>query len=331
MSNRKFRLLAILILVVIIICLMGLQPVETILINFPEILLGQISLSRETKPLYPHAYASENLLLNRVDSSEIEKAEYIALLEDALFWESDYVGFARTILSRKEIITLQQILSSGNHFHRSADGDSYLCVTRNASQIPALEPCAQGKQYLDQFMAYQREAQEKGAVGVLQFTLSDGRLAEIRVFPAKRGVAYTPYEKNGDWWIDGISPPIPLLNDLSTRTTLAPIQVLWPELSASRANARAARMLGNRFNAALAVVQESVAVREVFGDIFEIRPALGINNYSNWMDSTSVFLTLRVQGTRGEGAVIAQGDDCFNLEMVFEGGPVEDGSDYICP
>ena len=331
MSNRKSWLLATLILVVIIICLMGLQPLETILINFPEILLGQVSLARETKPLYPRDYASEDFLLNQVDPSEIEKAEYIALREDVLFWESDYVGFARTALSREEAVTLQQILSSGNLFHQSADGDSYQCVTRNASRIPALEPCAQGKQYLDQFMAYQREAEEKGAVGVLQFTLSDGRLAEIRVFPAERGLAYTPYEKNGDWWIDGISPPIPHINDLSTRTTLAPIPVLWPELSAGRANARAARMLGNRFNATLAVVQESVAVREVFGEILEIRPTLGTNNYSSWMDSKSVFLTLRVQGTRGGGAVIVQGDDCFSLEMVFEGGQVEDGSDYTCP
>ncbi len=75
-------------------------------------------------------------------------------------------------------------------------------------------------------------------------------------------------------------------------------------------------MLGDRYNAALFVVRESSLIREVFGDILEIRPALGTNNYSSWMDSTSVFLTLRVQGTRGEGAVIVQGDDCFNLEMV---------------
>jgi hypothetical protein len=331
MQHRKFWLLATLILVVIIICLIELPTLETILFNFPEILLGQVSLARETKPLYPRDFASEDFLLSQVDPSEIEKAEYISLQEDALFWESDYVGFARTALSRKEIVTLQQILSSGNLFHRSADGDSFQCVTQDASQIPVLEPCTQGKQYLDQYMAYQQEAEEKGVVGVLQFTLSDERLAEIRVFPAERGLAYTPYEKNGDWWVDGISPPIPLINDLSTRAALAPIPVLWPGLSADRANARATRMLGNRFNAALAVVQESNAVRAVFSEIRDIRPALGTNHYSSWMDSTTVFLTLRVRGTRGEGAVIVQGDECFDLEMVFEGVPVEDGSGYICP
>jgi hypothetical protein len=331
MPHQKFWLLALLILVVIIICLIALPTFESIFINFPEILLGQVSLSRETKPLYPRDYASEDLLLKQVDPSEIEGAEYIALLEDALFWESDYVGFARTALSREEIITLQQTLSTGNLFHRSADGDSFQCVARDASQIPALEPCAQGKQYMDQFMAFQREAEQKRAVGVMQFTLTDGRLAEIRVFPAERGLAYTPFEKSGHWWIDGISPPSPLLNDLSARAALAPITVLWPRLSAGRANARASRLLGNRYNAALAVVRASSVIRDVFGDILEIRPALGTNNYSSWMDSTSVFLTLRVRGTRGEGAVIVQGDDCFNLEMVFEGDLIEDGNGYICP
>ena len=331
MTNRKFWLLVSLTLVVIILCLVALPTFETIVINFPEILLGQVSLARETKPLYPRDFASEDFLLNQVDPSEIEKAEYIALREDVLFWESDYVGFARTTLSREEIVSLQHILSSGNLFHRSADGDSYQCVTRDASQIPALEPCAQGKRYMDQYIDYKRQSEEKGTVDVLQFTLNDGRLAEIRVFPAERGLAYTPYEKSGDWWIDGISGPSPLINYLSARATLAPIPVLWPGLSAGRANARAARLLGNRYTAALAFVQESIAVREVFGEILEIRPALGTNNYSSWMDSTSVFLTLRVQGIRGEGAVIIQGDDCFNLEIVFEGTPVKDGSGYICP
>ena len=331
MSTRKIWLLVSLTLVVFILCLVALPTFETILINFPEILLGQVSLARETKPLYPRDFASEDFLLNRVDPSEIERAEYIALRKDALFWESDYVGFARTALSREEIFTLQQILSTGNLFHRSADGESYQCITRDTSQEPALEPCSQGKQYMDQYLAYQREAEQTDAVGVLQFTLKDGRLAEIRVFPAERGLAYTPYEKSGEWWLDGISCPFPLLNDLSARATLAPIPVLWPELSAGRANARAARMLGNRYNAALVVLRESSAVREVFGEILELRPTLGTNNYSSWMDSTSIFLTLRVTGTRGEGTVIIQGYECFDLEMVFEGALFEDGQGYFCP
>ncbi len=301
-----------------------------ILINFPEILLGQVSLARETKPLYPRDFASEDFLLNQVDPSEIEKAEYIALREDALFWDPGYVGFARTALNREEIVTLQQILSSGNLFHRSADGESYECVTWDASSTPALASCQKGDVYMEDFLIFRWEAEQNGAVGVLQFTLKDGRLAEIRVFPAERGLAFTPFEKNGEWWVDGISGPLPLLNDLSTRATLDPIRVLWPGLSAGRANARAARMLGNRFNAALAVIRESIEIREVFGEISDIRPALGTNHYSSWMDSSSVFLTFRVRGTRGEGAVIIRGDDCFDLEIVFEGVPVEDRQGFFC-
>ena len=317
-------------MVVISLCLVALPTIETIAINFPEILLGQVSLARETKPLYPRDFASEDFLLNRVDPFEIDKAEYIAIREDVPFWESDYVGFARTVLSHEEIITLQQILSSGNLFHRSADGDSYLCVTWDTSQEPRLESCAHGKQYQDHYFDYKWEAEEKGTVGVLQFTLNDGRLAEIRVFPAAQGLAFTPFEKNGEWWVDGISGPTQLFNDLSARATLAPIPVLWPELSAGRANARAAQMLGDRYNAALFVIRESSVVREVFGDILEIRPARGTNNFSSWMDSTSVFLTLRVQGARGEGTAMIRGDYCFNLQMVFEGDLVDDGRDFIC-
>jgi len=330
MSTRKIWLMVSLSMVVISLCLVALPTIETIVINFPEILLGQVSLARETKPLYPRDFASEDFLLNRVDPSEIEKAEYIATREDVLFWESDYVGFARTALSYEEIITLQQILSSGNLFHRSADGESYQCVTWDTSQEPRLEPCAHGKQFQDHYLNYKQEAEEKGTVGVLQFTLYDGRLAEIRVFPAAQGLAFTPFEKNGEWWVDGISGPAQFFKDLSARAALAHIPVLWPELNAGRANARAARMLGDRYNAALFVVRESSLVREVFGDILEIRPARGTNNFSSWMDSTSVSLTLRVLGTYGEGAVIIQGDDCFDLQLVFEGDLVEDGREFIC-
>ncbi len=331
MATKKIWLLVLLCMVGIILSLVALPTIETIVINFPEILLGQVSLAHETKPLYPRDFASEDFLLNQVNPSKIKNAEYIVLREDALFWDSDYVGFARTKLNREEIIALQQILSSGDLFHRSADGESYECVTRDASQIPALEPCTQGMKYMNQYMAYKQAAEEKGTVGVLQFTLNDGRLAEIRVFPAELGLAFTPYEKRGDWWIDGISGPLPMLSDLSTRAALAPIPVLWPELSAERANARAAHVLGNRYNAALFVIRESSAVREVFGDILELRPARGTNNYSSWMDSTSVLITLRILGTNGEGALIIQGDDCFDLDMVFMGDPVEDRQGYYCP
>lgn len=106
--------------------------------------------------------------------------------------------------------------------------------------------------------------------------------------------------------------------------------MIWPHLSTNVVNARAAGIIGNRYQIALDLIRSSPAVREVFGEIQEIRPAAGINNYASWMDSTSIFLTLRVTGIRGEGAVIIQGYDCFDLQMVFQGEPLDDGSAYIC-
>ena len=165
----------------------------------------------------------------------------------------------------------------------------------------------------------------------MQFFLTGRRLAEIRVYPTELGLAYTPYEKSGDWWLDGVTAPSPLMDDLSARVTIPSILVLWPEMTVNQANGRAARIIGKRYQPALETIQNSSAMREVFGDIQEIRPAAGNNFYSSWMDSTSVFLTFQVIGSRGEGAAIIQGYDCFDLSMVFKGVPVDDGNSYICP
>ena len=183
---------------------------------------------------------------------------------------------------------------------------------------------------MDQYASCQRDAEQNHTVGVLQFYLTGGRLAEIRVYRSDRGLAYTPYEKGGDWWLGGITVPSPLLEDLAARVTLPSISILWPEMTAAQANARAARIIGSRYQPALEIIQNSPEVLGAFGEIQEIRPAAGNNQYSSWMDSTSVFLTFRVIGDRGEGAVIIQGYDCFDLQMVVKGIPLDDGSSYIC-
>jgi hypothetical protein len=282
-------------------------------------------------PLSARAYQSAEFVLNQVAFSEIERAVFIALHEDVLFWNPLYVGFPRTELNDDEIRAVQQLLSAGFLFQQMPDMDSYQCVIRNPSQEVGLETCAEGKNYMDQHVAYRWEADRNRTVGVLQFYLTGGRLAEIRIYRSERGLAYTPEEISGDWWLDGITAPSPLLEELSARVTLPSILILWPEMTATQANARADHIIGNRYRPALEIIQNSSVVREVFGDIEEIRPAIGNNKYQSWMDSTSVFLTFRVIGTHGEGAVIIQGYDCFDLGIVFKGIPVDDGSAYICP
>jgi hypothetical protein len=184
---------------------------------------------------------------------------------------------------------------------------------------------------MDQFLSARWEADQAGSVGVLQFDLSRGRLAEIRVYRTPSGLAFEPYEKTGEWWLMGMTSPSPLLDSLADRASVHPIKLLWPWMSASMADVRAARIIGDRYWNALELIEESPSIFRVFGEIQDIRPAVGLNHYASWMDSTSIFLTLRVVGSRGEGAVIVQGYDCLDIQMVFDGIPFDDERYFVCP
>jgi len=151
-----------------------LQP---FIASFPEILLGQVSLSRETKSLMPNRYLSAEFVLGQVDPADIEKAIYIDLQKDVLCWDPHYVGFPRVELSAEETQQLQQLLSSGNLFYRTPEGDVYQCVDKTAVGGPRLEVCPQGENFMDQFSSAQWEAEQTESVGVLQFNTSGGKLA----------------------------------------------------------------------------------------------------------------------------------------------------------
>jgi hypothetical protein len=318
-------------LVAVLLCAALWLPIAKFLPSFPEIFFGQVVLTRDTKPLSPRAYQSAEFVLSQVAHSDIEGAVFVALDRDVLFWDPQYAGFARTELSLDEIGAIQQSLATGYLFYPAPDGSSYSCVTKSALQEPLLETCAPGKLYMEQYLDTKRDAEKEHTVGVLQVSLTGGRMAEIRVYCSEDGLAYTPYEKSGDWWLDGIAGPSPLVDELFDRVTVSPITVLWPELTAARANTRAARIVGDRYPTVLEIIQNSAAVREALGGILEIRPATGNNYTSSWMDSQSVFLTFRVVGPRGESAVIVRGYDCFDLQMVFGGIPLDDAGAPLCP
>ena len=330
MTKRRIWYSVTIILVLLLLCAALLPSIDKIITSFPEIVVGQVVLARETKPISARAYQSAEFVLNQVGLSEIERAVYISLDDDVLWWEPQYVGFLRTELREDEIHILKELLLVGNLFHGMPDGSSYQCVVQNALQGPKLGPCAHGKQFMDQYSSYQWQAKQDHAVGVLQFFLTGGRLAEIRIYPSEQGLAFTPYETSGGWWLHGITASSPLLEGLSARVTIPSISVLWPEMTTDQANRRAARIIGDRYQRILEIIQNSSTVSEVFGHIQEIRPAVGNNYYSSWMDSTSVFLTFRIIGARGEGAAIIQGYDCFDLQMVFQGIPMDDGRSYGC-
>jgi hypothetical protein len=330
-NNKNFRILLGLCLVLSLLCISLWFFLQPFIASFPELLLGQISLSPGTKSPMPNKYLSAEFILSQVKPSDINRAVYIDLRKDVLFWDPHYVGFPRTELSNEEIRQIQQLLSSGNLFYRTPEGDVYKCVEMTVPGEPRLEVCAQGESYMDQFVSAQWESDQAESVGVLQFFLPGGKLAEIRVYRTPTGLAYDPYEKTGDWWFKGVTLSSPLLDHLDARASVPSIEILWPWMTASLANFRAAITIGDRYWSALEFVEKSPEVLRNFGEIQDIRPAVGLNNYSSWMDSTSIFLTFRLIGSKGEGAVIIQGEDCLDLQMVLEGVPIEDGEYYVCP
>ena len=204
MRNRKIWIASVLFL--FLLCLLVSVPaIERLTTSFPEILLGQVYLTREALPLSPPAYQSAEFVLDEVDVTEVEQAFYVGIQDDVLFWEPTYTGFPRIELSADEIRLLQEWLASGALFYQTPDGSAYQCMGRDPSGAPIFETCTQGEQYMDQFVNARWDAEQNHSVGVLQFNLSGQRLAEIRVYRSNSAVAYVPFEKAGDWWLQGIT------------------------------------------------------------------------------------------------------------------------------
>lgn len=327
MSPRlKLALGAILILMIVLCGRCAAGTAEMFYINGPTALMGQLAAARESRALSPRAYASADFVLGQIPLSDVERAVFIHLPGDVLFWDHQYLGFPRTEVGEAELRALQERLASGDLFALGADGRSYDCII---FEEPASQPrqvaCEQGAQLQDGFEKIRSRAVRDGQVGVLELYLSDGRLAEIRLYWSEGGLAYDPYVKSGPWWLDGVAGgPAPMIfSSWVERATVPPIPVLWPEKRAEVANARAARRLGRVYGRAVDTVQASEMLRFTLGEIQEIRPAAGMNWYSTWMDSTSATLTFRVTGEGGEAAVLVRGNKCFEGEMVVNGTLME--------
>lgn len=294
--------------------------------NFPENIFGQNALSGKSKPYDARAYQSAEFVLGQVSLADVEQAYFVQLSDDVLFWGPQYVGFPRTEISKSELIQIHTLLTNAVLFHPAPDGKSFECI-----QNQKLQPCPDGSTYQRTYIDRQWRATEKRAHAALVLFLNNGQLVEIHLAPSTSGLAFTPVEISGNWWLNGLSESSSLLDELSRRTSVSAIPTLWPELNADQANTKAAKILGKRYEKALEFIRTSQTIQVVFGEIHEIRPAEGSNYTSDWMDSNSIFLTLKVAGSHGKGAVIVQGDTCFDLRMVISGFPHEDGSSYICP
>ena len=299
--------------------------------SFPALLFGQLQLTRDSAPLSPRAYQSAEFILGQVDLSEIESGVYVHLQEDVLFWDPGYPGFPRTALSRDEIRQLQETFLEAKLFSQTTSEEGFQCVKISTGNEPVYQSCPEGQDYWDQLQNYRLEAFFDHQVGIFLLSLTNGQVVEIRIYPGEGGMGFNPEERGGPWWFDGISATIPGLNQIVARTKTEPIAVYWPGNKASVAHARGRMIFGSRYQQALDTVRDSSQVRGVFGEIMDIRPAVGNHYYCSWMDCNSIFLTFYVRGSRGEGVVIIQGEDCFDLRMVFEGKPIPVSYEYECP
>lgn len=330
--NRKITwLLIILVMALSLVCTITLFALVWIRPSFPQFLFGQLQLTRDSAPLSPRAYQSAEFILDQVEFNEIERGEYIHLQDDVLFWDPAYPGFPRTELSKAEIRQIQEVLSGGKLFRQSYPEDGFSCVTISPGGEPGYKSCPEGKEYWDQLQDLRFEATLDREVGLFLFSLTNGGVAEIRIFPGEGGTGFNPKEKGGEWWFDGISAPVPGLEKIISRTIVEPIEVLWPHKNAAKVYTRGRRIFGFMYQLALDTIQDSTKVEEVFGEIEQIRPAVGNNYYSSWMDSTSIFLTFYIAGSKGSGVATVQGCECYQIRLVFEGTPVPGRLDMVCP
>ena len=125
MSKQKPWIPITLTLALVLLCLITLIAFEWLLPSFPEILFGQVVMTRDSSPPNPRVYQSAEFILGQVELSEIRHGIYIHLQDDVLFWEPHYVGFPRTELNEAEILHFQQLLSGGKLFDQNPDGNGF--------------------------------------------------------------------------------------------------------------------------------------------------------------------------------------------------------------
>jgi hypothetical protein len=206
--------------------------------SFPEAFFGQLTLARETRPIQSTEYLSAEFVLGQIPAWEVERAEYIALGEEVFFWEPPYPGFARTLLSEREVQDVQELFSSGQVFQSPATGSDYRCLTRTALQAPSLEPCSEGAEWMDRYAGIKGWSDAQQSTGVLVAYLHRGgpdssrrKVVEIRIFRSEQGLAYEPRESAGTWWLKGISGQSALVDTLANRVQVQPVALLWPNMT----------------------------------------------------------------------------------------------------
>jgi len=332
--KNAFRLAILGLLTVVLACSMTcwLGIGETFLISGIDALFGQIYLSRGSGPPSARSYVSNELLLEDWRPSGELEARLIALPAEAYFWGPAYAGFAQTVLATDELDGLLQAMRAGPAFVDSYPGE-VLCIEWSEGGEKPPAPCEAGNTWRELHDETRMAGSMDPEISVLQVRWPDGRLAEYRMYSADGELAYSTEELNEPIVQGFMQAGSEVVAPLTARARIQPVPVLWPDDTAERANARAVRRLGRRYGEAVELVRRLETLRQVVGEVQEIRPAEGKGgNWSSaWMDSISLQLLLRVTGDRGEGVVRMSGWDCWEAELLAEGRLVDLTSGFTCP
>ena len=293
-----------------------------------EVFFGQVRLTKESGPLPARAYVSNELLLGGVHPSEVVEAFLIMLPHEVYFWDPFYIGFKRAELTGEETHQLLGSLTAGNLF-TSSYGEPILCARRLAEA--ELTACEEGPRWQAIHQETRLAAELEPGISVLQLQFGDGRLAEYRLYSADGLLAYSAVEVNQVPVEGYLVSAGEALQSIAARAVVEPIGVIWPEQSADEANAHAERLLGRRYVGALGLLSGLEPLHLTLGRIREIRPAEGGNWSSTWSESTSLRLLFRVTGDNGEAAVMVEGGECWDAEMMYGGKLIDLTSGAVCP
>ncbi len=186
MKNLNLWILILLALFINLAGVITISSLVWIIPSFPQLLFGQLQLTRDSSPLSPRDYQSAEFILGQVDLADIEGGVYIHLQEDVLFWDPGYPGFPRTELNEDEIHQIQEVFSGGKLFTQGYPEEGFSCVEISPGKEPGYKTCPEGQDYWDQLQDFRVEATLDRVVGLFLLTLTSGQVVEIRIFPGER-------------------------------------------------------------------------------------------------------------------------------------------------
>lgn len=306
--------------------------VDRLMTTGVDALFGQIYLTRESAPVSAREYASNEVLLGGLQRADELDARLVVLPQETYRWDPAYAGFAQVPLSDEQAIDLLAAMTEGPVFTDPYAGRAG-CFERSATGEAEEAACDEAAIWQQIHDESRMSASMNPGMAALQLRLPDGRIAEYRMYSAGELVAYSTVELNEPALQGFIPSGRGLVDPLVARALIPPGDVLWPELSAERANLRAARRLGGHYQEAVELLDSLETLRQVVGEVREVRPAAGEggNWSSTWMDSSSLQLLLWVRGDEGEGVVRMAGWECWDAEMMAEGKLIDLTSGLLCP